>query len=200
MNKNVIKIIKSTIFYVLTFFLLAYVIVNLFIPHKSIDLFGFQVTTISRATESMKPTILPGDIIVLKRVKQQNIQEGDIVSFYTHALGQTQQGEIVWVEIKVVHRIIDIDEETGAYVTQGDNNASVDTIYDNQGNEIDLMYDRIIGEYAFRVPVVGTIVTGLRNPMLIGLLVLNVTIIVLLIKYVKKTKENPDDVGNTDSK
>lgn len=200
MNHNVLKTIKSIIFYVLTFFLLSYVIVNLFIPQKSVSIFGFQVTTISRATESMKPTILPGDIIVLKRIKEHDVKEGDIISFYTHAMGQNQQGEIVWVEIKVVHRIIEIYEETGTYITQGDNNTSVDTIYDNQGQEIDLTFNRLIGEYAFRIPFVGTIVTGLRNPMLIGLLILNGTIIVLLIKYVKKTKETPDDVGNTDSK
>ena len=200
MNKNVLKTIKSVIFYILTFFLLAYVIVNLFIPKQSVNIFGFQVTTISRATESMKPTILPGDIIVLKRIKEKDVQEGDIISFYTHAIGQNRQGDIVWVEIKVVHRIIDIDDASGAYVTKGDNNASIDTIYNQQGQEIDLTFDQVIGEYAFRIPFVGTLVTGLRNPMMIGLLLLNGTIIVLLIKYVKKTKENPDDVGNTDSK
>lgn len=197
MNKNTIK---SIIFYVITFFLLAYVIVNLWIPEKSIDIFGFQVTSISRATESMKPTILPGDIIVLRKIDQEDINEGDIISFYTYVLGQTADEDTVWVKIKVVHRVIDVDDVAKTYLTKGDNNSSEDIIRDAEGEIIDLTYDQVIGEYVFRIPFLGSLAAAFRNPMLAGLLIINVTIIVILIKYVKKTKEKPDDVGETDSK
>lgn len=190
-KKSLLNIIKTVLFYTVTLFLLAYVAVGLFIPDKVINVFGFQVTTISRLTESMKPTIEPGDIILLKRISEEDIKEEDVISFYNYAKGKNQNNEEVWVKIRIVHRLIDIDEETGAYITRGDNNSSDDIIYDENGDIVDLTYDQVIGAYVFRLPFIGTIVSGLRNPILVGLLVVNIGIVVLIIKLVKK-KDEPE--------
>jgi signal peptidase len=193
-KKRIGNTIKTILFYVLTLFLLAYVSLSLFLPEKVIDVFGFQLTTISRATESMVPTIEPGDIIMLKDVDEEDIEENDIISFYNYARGTNSQGQEVWVKIRIVHRLIEIDDETGAYITQGDNNSSIDTIYDENGDITDLTYDQVIGAYVFRVPFIGTIVSGLRNPLLVGLLIVNIGIIVVIVKLVKK-KDEPTDEG-----
>lgn len=179
-------IIKTVLFYVVTIFLLAYVSISLFLPDKVIDILGFQVTSISTATESMRPNIEPGDIIVLKRISEDDIEENDIISFFNYARGTDQNGATVWVKIRIVHRIIDIDDTTGAYITQGDNNTSIDTIYDENGNITELTYDQVIGGYVFRVPFIGTIITGLRNPVLVGLLIVNIGIVVVIVKLLKK--------------
>lgn len=194
-NKS-LHIIKTIIFYGLTLFLLVYVSISLFLPEKVIDILGFQVTSISTLTESMKPNIEPGDIIVLKRVSEDKIEERDIIWFYNYARGTDQNGQTVWVKIRIVHRIIDIDDVTGAYITQGDNNTSVDTIYDEFGNITELTYDQVIGGYVFRVPFVGKVVTALRNPVLIGLLIVNIGIVVVIVKLLKK--KDPEDVTNED--
>lgn len=186
--------IKTILFYVVTLFLLVYVSLSLFLPEKVIDVFRFQLTTISTLTESMRPTIEPGDVIMLKKVDEEDIEVNDVISFYNYARGQNRQGETVWIKIRIVHRLIDIDDETGAYITQGDNNTSIDTIYDENGNITDLTYDQVIGAYVFRLPFVGTIVTGLRNPILVGLLIVNIGIIVVIVKLVKK-KEEPKTEG-----
>ena len=186
--------IKTILFYVVTLFLLVYVSLSLFLPEKVIDVFRFQLTTISTLTESMRPTIEPGDVIMLKKVDEEDIEINDVISFYNYARGQNRQGETVWIKIRIVHRLIDIDDETGAYITQGDNNTSIDTIYDENGNITDLTYDQVIGAYVFRLPFVGTIVTGLRNPVLVGLLIVNIGIIVVIVKLVKK-KEEPKTEG-----
>jgi len=193
-KKKIGNTIKTILFYVFTLFLLAYVSLSLFLPEKVIDVFGFQLTTISRATESMVPTIEPGDIIMLKDVDEEDIEENDIISFYNYARGTNSQGQEVWVKIRIVHRLIEIDDETGAYITQGDNNSSIDTIYDETGDITDLTYDQVIGAYVFRVPFIGTIVSGLRNPLLVGLLIVNIGIIVVIVKLVKK-KDEPIDEG-----
>lgn len=190
-KKSVFNMIKTILFYTVTLFLLAYVAVSLFIPDKVINVFGFQVTTISRLTESMKPTIEPGDIILLKRVSEEDIEESDVISFFNYARGRNQDNEEVWVKIRIVHRLIEIDDETGAYITQGDNNSSVDIIYDEHGNIVDLTYDQVIGIYVSRVPLIGTIISGLRNPILVGLLIVNIGIVVLIVKLVKK-KDVPE--------
>lgn len=186
--------IKTILFYLVTLILLVYVSLSLFLPEKVIDVFRFQLTTISTLTESMKPTIEPGDVIMLKKVDEEDIEVDDVISFYNYARGQNSQGETVWVKIRIVHRLIDIDEETGAYITQGDNNSSVDTIYDENGNITDLTYDQVIGAYVFRLPLLGTIVSGLRNPVLVGLLIVNITIIVVIVKLIKK-KDEPKTEG-----
>jgi signal peptidase len=142
----------------------------------------------------MVPTIEPGDIIMLKDVDEEDIEENDIISFYNYARGTNSQGQTVWVKIRIVHRLIEIDDETGAYITQGDNNSSIDTIYDENGDITDLTYDQVIGAYVFRVPFIGTIVSGLRNPLLVGLLIVNIGIIVVIVKLVKK-KDEPTDEG-----
>jgi signal peptidase len=190
-NKKIFTIIKSVFFYTITFYLLAYIIVNLFMPEKAIHVFGYQVTSISRLTESMKPNILPGDVIVIKSVDETDIDEGDIISFYTYVQGIDRNQNLVWVKIKVVHRVIDINEENQSYITKGDNNNDIDVIRNAQGEEIDLTYDQIIGEYAYRIPVLGTIATALRNPIMIGLVLVNVTIIVVIVKLIKQKDKEP---------
>ena len=195
-HKSVLYYIKTISFYVLTLFLLAYVFVNLFIPEKVIDVFGFQVTTISRLTKSMTPTIEPGDLIVLKKIDEEDIDEDDVISFYNYAKGTNEDNEEVWVKIRVVHRVIEIDEQTNTYVTQGDNNPFKDVIYDQNGEVTTLSYDQVIGAYVFRLPIVGTIASGLRNPIIIGLLAVNIGIVVLIIKLVKKKdKGDQHDMG-----
>ena len=193
-NKKLTQTIKTVLFYLVTLFLLVYVSLSLFLPERVIDVFRFQLTTISTATESMVPTIEPGDIIMLKDVDEEDIEENDIISFYNYARGTNSQGQEVWIKIRIVHRLIEIDDETGAYITQGDNNSSIDTIYDETGNITDLTYDQVIGAYVFRIPFVGTIVSGLRNPLLVGLLIVNIGIIVVIVKLVKK-KDEPTDEG-----
>ena len=189
-KKQIFHRIKSILFYVITFYLLAYIIINLFIPEKAIHIFGYQVTSISRLTESMKPNILPGDVIVIKSVKEEAIDEGDIISFYTYVQGIDRNQNLVWVKIKVVHRVIEIDDETNSYITKGDNNNEVDVIRDENGEIISLTYDQVIGEYAYRIPVLGTVATALRNPIMIGLVLVNVTIVVVIIKLIRqKDKE-----------
>ena len=185
-SNKTLHIVKTVFFYVMTLFLLAYVSISLFLPDKVVDILGFQITSISTATESMRPNIEPGDIIVLKRISEDKIEEQDVISFFNYARGSDQNGQTVWVKIRIVHRIIDINETTGAYITQGDNNTSVDTIYDQSGNIVDLTYDQVIGSYVFRVPFVGKVITALRNPVLIGLLIVNIGIVVVIVKLLKK--------------
>lgn len=198
-SKNkVYQTIKTALFYIITLILLIYVSLSLFLPERVIDVFRFQLTTISTLTESMKPTIEPGDVIMLKKVDEEDIEEGDVISFYNYARGQNTQGETVWVKIRIVHRLIDIDDETGAYITQGDNNASIDTIYDEDGNITELTYDQVIGAYVFRIPLMGTIVSGLRNPVLVGLLIVNITIVVVIVKLIKKKDEPKTEGENHD--
>lgn len=71
------------------------------------------------ATGSMEPMIYPGDVILVQKINEENIQllkEGDVIQF--------QRGDIL-----ISHRIIELVNENGqtSYRTKGDNNSSEDS-------------------------------------------------------------------------
>ena len=189
-----LKIVKNFLFYMFILFLFAYILVTLFMPTKVVDIFGFQISTVSTKTESMLPTIKPGDLIVITKTDEDHLKTDDIISFYDYINCSTDQETNVktCTEIKKVHRIKNI-RDNNTYITKGDNNDLFDTIHDENGNPIELGIDRVIGKYQFRIPLIGAILTSLRKPVLLGLIVINITIIVIVIKVIKSSKKDQKD-------
>ncbi len=73
-------------------------------------------------TGSMLPILHCGDIVIMRtNLQHRDIQEGDIISFQRRDCftGRTMTGSTI------LHRVIDID--SGWFVTQGDNNYTVDS-------------------------------------------------------------------------
>lgn len=120
-------------------------------PTEIPDFFGFKSFVI--ISESMEPTIMTGDAILVKEVKQEELKVKDIISF--------QDGDSI-----NTHRIVEILEDNGIikYKTKGDNNKKED-------KEL-VTYDKIEGVYQFRIKGFGKIVEMIKNKM---------TLVVLLI-------------------
>lgn len=120
-------------------------------PIEIPDFFGFKSFVI--ISESMEPTIMTGDAILVKEVKQEELKVKDIISF--------QDGDSI-----NTHRIVEILEDNGIikYKTKGDNNKKED-------KEL-VTYDKIEGVYQFRIKGFGKIVEMIKNKM---------TLVVLLI-------------------
>lgn len=94
-------------------------------------------------TDSMDPKIKSGDLIIIKEVDPNTLEEGDIITFFDPAgNGHTT----------VTHRIetrID-DPKSGLYFeTKGDNN--------NTSDSRPVKADAVVGIYLFRIPVVAHI-------------------------------------------
>lgn len=92
------------------------VVVSICIVWFSVGVFPVYPSVI--ATGSMEPMIMPGDVILVKRVDEKsinNLKIGDIIQFKRET-------------ILISHRIIDIREEKGlmCYQTKGDNNSVAD--------------------------------------------------------------------------
>lgn len=89
-------------------------------------------STFSIQTSSMEPTISVGDYIFVEECDADNMQVGDIISFFTLIEGQREVN---------THRIISIVEENGFkyYETQGDNNEIPDRKLVDPGD--------VIGQY-----------------------------------------------------
>lgn len=81
---------------------------------KDFSILGYKAYIVD--TNSMEPTINVGDIVIVKKVKEDKLKQGDVITF-------TEEGEVI------THRITKVEtEEIGTqYVTKGDNNNTEDT-------------------------------------------------------------------------
>lgn len=135
-------------------------------PIEIPDFFGFKSFVI--ISESMEPTIMTGDAILVKEVKQEELKVKDIISF--------QDGDSI-----NTHRIVEILEDNGIikYKTKGDNNKKED-------KEL-VTYDKIEGVYQFRIKGFGKIVEMIKNKMtLVVLLIILVLISACQVRINKK--------------
>lgn len=107
---------------------------------QDIEFLGYKMYIV--LTGSMEPTIKPNDLIVIKAVDKESINEGDIITF-------TAKGKVA----TVTHRVVEVVEKDGNtyYKTKGDNN--------NTEDEELIDYDKIQGKYLFKISKVGVIIT-----------------------------------------
>ena len=93
-------------------------------------------------TDSMSPTIKSGDLIIIKEVDPDNLNVGDIITFFDPAgNGQTT----------VTHTITSVirTNDVLMFETKGDNNNAPDRLL--------VEPDAVIGVYVFRIPIVANI-------------------------------------------
>jgi len=113
------------------------------------DLFGY--TAFSIQTNSMKPVINSGDYIFGEKCDGNDLEIGDIISFYT-----------IIQDKRVIntHEIIDVTETNGItyYQTQGRNNPEADERLVAAGD--------VISKYnGFRIPVMGSVLDFLGTKL-----------------------------------
>lgn len=96
-------------------------------------------------TGSMSPIIEPGDMIITKAVKAEELNKGDIITF--RASGNTL----------VTHRIIEKNLD-GSFVTKGDANNVEDMDLKANG-------ENLVGKYIFRIPKGGYITKFIQSPV-----------------------------------
>lgn len=93
-------------------------------------------------SESMVPTIEVNDAIVVRRVEEEELKIGDIITFTST--------DRIYNGLTITHRIVGIQEDaTGNYIyrTKGDNNLLADTALVN--------LDNIYGKVILKIPKLG---------------------------------------------
>lgn len=152
-RKDINTRIKKIIFIFLVIIL--YNVVLLYMSY--IDKFDTPSFYIYKAylisTESMEPELKKGDAIIIKKVAEDQLRVNDIVTFKIN-------GEII------THRIVRIDEVNSEkfYITKGDNN--------NVEDSDELRFSDIEGKQIIKIRHLGNIVAGLKNGIVIILVVL----------------------------
>ncbi|MBQ3531605.1 MAG: signal peptidase I [Oscillospiraceae bacterium] len=111
------------------------------------NILGVRIFSIQ--TESMYPTLLPGDLIFDTGVKEATeLRKDDIITYWTVINGE---------RVLNTHRIHEIYDGGGYLIfsTKGDNNTSADplTVHESE----------IVGKYSFRIPGVGKVFDYLQT-------------------------------------
>ena len=142
----------------LVFIFLVIILYNIVLLYMSyIDKFDTPSFYIYKAylisTESMEPEIKKGDVIIIKKVDEEQLRVNDIITFKTD-------------EEVITHRIVQINDDgmEKTYVTKGDNNNVEDP-------EV-LTYEEIEGKQIIKIPGLGKIIAGLKNGIVIILVIL----------------------------
>lgn len=107
-------------------------------PGKTPSIFGFKAMTV--LTGSMSPEINPGDLVIVKNIKESNtLTVGDTVTYKNRD------------NILITHRVLEVNNSDGlkTYITKGDANPVADVEPVTQG--------QLEGTYITQIPYLGYI-------------------------------------------
>jgi len=179
MKKN----IKRGITYFIYFVLILYISTSLFAPKATMSIFGFRSFIV--ISSSMEPDIPVYDMIVIKKAKESNLETRDIITFEVY-IPEVEKTSYV---THYIGEITTNDQGETIYKTQGATKApgDYDQWTDENGNPVDITFDDIDGVYMFKIPYVGHWILMLRDPIFVGLLVVNGGIIYAIYRLIKKS-------------
>lgn len=123
------------------------------------DLFGY--TPFSVQTDSMKPTLREGDYIFIEECDAEELQVGDIITYFTIINGERAIN---------THRIVNVYNNNGVieYQTQGDNKET-----NPEPDKLLLSPGDVIGKYnGTRIPVLGTAIDYMSTQLGFFLIIL----------------------------
>lgn len=153
-NKILLNVLL--VFAVLVFMLAIYSLIQVRWIRKSYSHFAGFIALVEK-TESMQKEIYPDELLII-RVGNYNIKEGDIISYY--------KGNEV-----ITHRVIQVFDD--GVITKGDNAENID---DKISNEM------ILGKIVFNVRATRFIKNVLFNPKVLILLIITLILLILTIK------------------
>ncbi len=122
---------------------------------------GGQILTVQ--TNSMKPVYQTGDAIIAWRIDPANLQIGDVVSYRS-----LRDPRVV-----VSHRIVAIDSKRSRFVTKGDALNASDPAISGQA---------MIGRVTAVAPGLGRLLTWLRSPLGVAIVVYVPGLIILSVQ------------------
>lgn len=132
------------------------------------------------ATGSMEPVLRVHDIIVTKKVQENELKIGDIISYHD------KENNIV-----ITHRIVRIEEnnENKIFVMKGDNN--------NTEDKIKVSINNIQGKYVFSIPLIGKIAAFINTPSDLIIIITGIILIYIIIDIIGKLLKNRDLKGES---
>jgi len=135
-------------------------------------------------TDSMYPDIKSGDLIICNTLEPEEVQEGDVISFFDPMGSGTSV---------VTHRVLEVIEEDGelSFRTKGDNN--------NAEDQVLVPAENLVGIYRSRIPGMGNVAMFMQTTP--GLIVCVVCPVLLLVGYdmIRRRKHEKAQKQDTDA-
>ena len=141
-------------------------VIALLLPMTLPRLFGFEVYDV--VSGSMSPAIPQGSLVVVRPVSWREIEDGDVIAFES-------EGSVV------THRVTQIREEEGQFITKGDANAANDI----RG----VSFLELIGRVELHIPFLGDLsamAAGRTGKLRLGCLLLGGILLRMLGERGKK--------------
>lgn len=115
------------------------------VPH----IFGVEFFNVK--TDSMYPTLKPGDLVVAYKVDDPTtLVKGDIITYRTVINGEAA------LNTHRIHEVCDLGEGRRAFKTMGDKSGTVD--------HLDVNQSEVVGKYMFHIGGVGQVFEYLQSP------------------------------------
>lgn len=173
--KSIVKNVSFWLMFVLLGILLLFILMEAIIPKQTINV--FQVRTYIAKYDTMEPKINPNDLVFINKVKPENLEKGDLITF-TADINYDGDTEMVTYYIDSITPVANEDYYRVTVISEGS------TVPFGV-----ITSDRIIGGYAFRLPVLGSIIEFVKSPFGIGAIVINILIISGIVIIVKQGKK-----------
>lgn len=188
--KKFIKVLKAFVFYGVIAMVMLHLVFNGLMPDKMMDTLGYRNFVV--LSPSMEPVIDTGDMIFITNVDEDEIIEGDIITFSVYI----PEFDAVNFVTHYVANIYTNDDGDLVYQTQGYGKASndYDDWEDASGNPVEITYEDIEGTYLFKLPKIGYVSAFLSNPVYLGLVIVNVTVIYFTVQYIKNQNKKEETV------
>lgn len=123
-------------------------------------LVGYQVFNV--LSGSMEPTYSVGDLLYVKSVDVNEIQEGDVITFILN------EDLVV-----ATHRVVEVDAENQHFYTKGDANDTRDAA--------PVHFNNVIGVPHFAIPLLGYVSDFIQHPPGTYITIAAVTALILLV-------------------
>lgn len=149
-NNKVWKVVGNIVFYTVLISLLSisFIMIKSVKEGKQPTIMGNKFFTV--LTGSMEPTIMTGDLVIVKETSPEEIVEGDIITF-----GSSSSNNIT------THRVKEVLNEDGQiqYVTQGDAN--------NVQDQNPVQSQELVGKVVKWVPKIGAVMAWMKSNLTI---------------------------------
>lgn len=147
-------------------------------PDKTI--FGYRAYDV--LSGSMEPELSVGDLVIVKAISPDEIQVGDIVTYYP----TTSK------EVTVTHRVLRTMLQDGQVIveTKGDASPQADPTFNSTA---------VIGVVIFHIPMLGGIISGIRSNPILALIFFVLVIILICLLGVLFKMQPPSENKTTPS-
>lgn len=154
----------NVLFYLVTIGLILSAVLFGFNDNQEKNIFGYQVfnvrtnSMVPRDPAKQKGGFQAGDVIIIRKVREDEVKPGDIVTFHPNPKSSTY----------LTHRVVKVVEELNGrqgpfMITQGDANKSADS---------PTPVKQVVGKKVFTIPKLGYLLSFVRTHLVVSLVFL----------------------------